>query len=591
MNIRGDINGTSSPYFGGAGKVVLSGTGTQTISGTVRMTNLDIANTSGGGVVVPSGSTLRIEPTGVVTFLASSRMTNSGSFILSSNSSSTAKIAAIPTSASFTGNLTMQRFMPYTTGYGSWYFMSSPVGGKNFTDWVDNFKVVGLSTGFGTQGGGILSSAEPERSSIFKYVESNHNQRIDTAQKIGWTIPASGDNILPGTGYRTYVDHYSNASHLFDNTGSLTRNDVTFPTLTNTDLSGACVPSTFLCNEASNRGWNLLGNPYPSDIDWDVTAGWTKPGAMGNAWYRWHASANGYGVYTSGIYAGTTPIPSNPNLIPSSQAFFVRLTSGTSASLVVKEAAKSTAGSGAYLRTNAAAQLVRVHLAKSTAANAYGYDAVIRFIEGATDGNDMNYDFSHLNGSQFNISVPVMGENMSIASYAPVGEYKVIPLTTNYLGSYGNYLLKFTQMETLLENQVVYLRDNLLETLTEVTADYVYNYTTHSSDGVLADRFELVFHPQEITSVKEIKSGMSVNIYPNPSESKNAVTIALVGFDGSSASIEITDAMGRKVFSDVAKIQSAGISEYKLTEKLSAGVYTVKTTGSTKSITRKMVIK
>jgi hypothetical protein len=185
----------------------------------------------------------------------------------------------------------------------------------------------------------------------------------------------------------------------------------------------------------------------------------------------------------------------------------------------------------------------------------------------------------------------VLEQEMSIAAFSPVSEPKMIPLNTYYYKNYGNYRLEFSQHESLLENSTIFLHDKQLGTTSEIRADFVYRYTVNSTDSVQINRFELVFLPQTVQPPTITPDNVSVSIYPNPSESKSAATIALVGFETGSAAIEITDALGRKVFSDVAKIQTSGITEYRLTEKLSAGLYTVKTSGSGRIITRKMVIR
>jgi len=598
LNINGDVNGSVGASIGGLGKVRFSGTGLQTISGRAYFSNVDFANTSAQGVVVQSGATLGIEPvassgSGLVKFLPNARLTNNGTFVLGSNALGTAKIGVVPVPTFITGNITQERYIPFGPGSGGWFFVGSPFTGRNFTNYSDDFRVVGLDPlGFGNQGGGILPSPEPERSTIFKFDEPVHNTWTDTVQKIGWRIPLAADNVVPGTGYRAYINYQSATKHKFDNDGAMVSGDFNFPTMTRNEYA-SCVPATYPCNETAGRGWNLVANPYPCDIDWDAApANFTKPAQLSNAWWRWHSEAGAYGVYPfGGPYAGTSPIPTNPNLIPSGQAFFARLAIGGnySATMSIKEAAKSEGSSGQFLRTNVVQNIVRINMTKP--GQPFGYDAVVRFMEGATDGYDLAYDFSSLGGSSFHISVPVVGEDMSIASYAPLTEMKLIPLTTKYQGVYGTFKLKFTEMQNLLSVGTVYLRDNLLGTLEQVTEGYVYSYFVSSADGLIVNRFELVFNPNAVTSVKESKPGASMNIIPNPSESKGGVTIALVGFEGVSANIQVVDALGRVVVAKTASLISEGITEYQLNENLAAGMYTVKVIGTTRTLNQKMIVK
>ena len=594
LNIKGDASGVSTAAITGLGKVIFNGNVQQNVTGTFIVSNVDFANTTAQGVVVGSGSTFRVEPnaatgTGLVTFLNNSRLTNNGKFILGSNATATAKIGVMPATTFITGDVTMERYLPYTTEAGNWYFIGSTMSGKNFTDFADDFAVTGLSSGFGQQGGDIISSIEPERSTIFKYDETIHNTRIDTVQKIGWTIPGN-ENVTPGTGYRVYVKSYSNASHKVDMEGTFTQGDVTFPAISNTVL-GACVPATFPCNEVSNRGWNLLANPYPCDIDWDAAgAAWTKPAQMSNGWYRWNATGNGYGVYATGIYAGATPTPSNPNIISSSQSFFVKVNTAGSFSLSVKELAKSTSTNGTFQRVNTAEEKIRIHLTQSQSQNAYGYDAVIRFNESATDGIDDQFDFANLTGSQFQITVPVENTAMSIATFAPVTGTKAIPLHINYQNAAGNFIIRFSELDVLSENHQVFLKDNLLGTITPVSnqSEYAFSKTNNSGNE---DRFELVFSNQSVTGTSSILNGGSVHVFPNPSSKGTALTIAITGMESNVATISITDALGRNVISRNSTLSAGGTTTIQIQENLPSGVYIVQTTCGQTISTQKLIIK
>ena len=47
-----------------------------------------------------------------------------------------------------------------------------------------------------------------------------------------------------------------------------------------------------------NHGWNLMGNPYPSPIDWDASLGWTKTN-VSEAIYFWKEVSKSYAAYVS----------------------------------------------------------------------------------------------------------------------------------------------------------------------------------------------------------------------------------------------------------------------------------------------------
>jgi hypothetical protein len=346
------------------------------------------------------------------------------------------------------------------------------------------------------------------------------------------------------------------------------------------------------------RGWNLLANPYPCDVNWDAAAFWTKPAQMNNAFYTWNAASNGYRVYlgttgTPGVSLGSTTSSSNvpPNIIPSSQAFFVNVTSPGSFTLSVQEGAKVTSTSGVFTRSAVAeAQQIRIRL-KNGISDAQ-YDAMVRINEIATDGFDAQLDLVNFPGSVANISLKSENsDNLVLNSIAPVTGTKAVSLSTSYMGSFGNYTLSFSEMETLLENNTVYLKDNLLGSMELVTPGFVYNYSVSSNDGLLSDRFELVMTTNSVTSVGNLHSGTSVVIYPNPSDSKNGVLLSLKGFEGTQAEINVFDAVGKKVIQTSVALGNGGSTEIKMNDVLPAGVYTIKTTGGKKTTTQKWIVK
>ncbi len=68
-----------------------------------------------------------------------------------------------------------------------------------------------------------------------------------------------------------------------------------------------------------NRGFNFVGNPYCSAIDWDYngTDGWVKEN-VDNAVYQWNGELGGYGSYVNGYSVNQAT-----NIIPAHQGFYV----------------------------------------------------------------------------------------------------------------------------------------------------------------------------------------------------------------------------------------------------------------------------
>lgn len=587
LTVSGHISGTTSNWIGGSGKVVLNGTSQQNINGTLRLSSVDFANTSVDGVVIANNAILKLEPGAVANFMANSKLVNNGKLILSSNATATAKIGPIPTSATITGEFTQERYLPYGPGVGVWYFIGSPFGGKNFTELADDFKVTGLIPGFGSQGGGIIPSSEPERSTIFKYVEAMHNVRSDTVQKIGWRIPGN-ENMIPGMGYRVWVKYYNNPNHKFDVKGSLTRgsgvdNDFSFPTLSRNEFVN-CYPTNptvnpLNCNE-QQRGWNLIANPFPCDIDWDAAGGWTKPTEMNNAFYTWNSALGGYRAYigSGGVDLGVTlSLNPNPGIIPSGQSFFVRLSNpGIYTSILkVKESAKSTSTLATFTRSATTANTqIRIRLSQPENTE-YRFDAMLRLMEGATDGFDQHKDLQLFPGSKFEFAIQsAEAGNLLLSSIAPVSETKSIPLAMKYNGITGSFRFNFMDVESLSESAMVYLKDNFTGSITLINSSQaVYEFLATDPASLDPARFELILNPNSVTALPINQNKGDLLVYPNPTvNQKFTLVLPNSVFE---SNLEICDVLGRKVAFKTHQLNNQ-TREIEMIQPVPAGQYWLK---------------
>lgn len=600
MNIRGSII-SGNGQITGLGIVNLSGTGTQTITGNLRLENLTISNSSLGGVVVAPGGLVRIVPTaatgsGIVTMGANSKLTATGSFVLTSGPSFTAKIGPVPATASILGDITMERWLPnLAPAVGSWYFLGSPISGKDFRDYGDDFPVTGLNTGFGAQGAPLFNSIEPERSTIFKYVESLHNVRTDTVQKQGWRIPGN-ENVAPGTGYRVFVKYAQNSLHKVTNTGTMHVGNLTFPALTRNEYN-PCYPSNPSINplncDEDLRGWNLVANPYPCDIDWDG-AGWTKPAQMNNAIFTWNSQLGGYRAYAGlgGSNLGVTnnALP-NANVIPSSQAFFVRVNNPGSFNMSITETAKTLTAPGSFAKSAVAmTNFLKVKISRNQDTDGYEFTSAVWFHENGTEGFDAHYDVHSLSGTRASTGYNVNGELMLRNTMGELTENKVVPMHVNYASINGTYKLAFDDISTFDVTTGIYLRDNYLNVLHDVRTG-AYTYSVSSNDGSNAsDRFELVFNPNSVTSTIKPVEGTSVVVMPNPTNQGVNPVVEISGFDAEKASINIVDALGRSIFRTSVSLKD-GAARYELKENLSAGMYMITTSGGSKSVQQKLVVR
>jgi PKD repeat protein len=153
-------------------------------------------------------------------------------------------------------------------------------------------------------------------------------------------------------------------------------------------LNTGNMPPYFLSRTGlgSNYGWNIVGNPYPSPIDWNAVSGWTKTN-VDNATYR-HVNNATWASYVDGVGAngGTQYIAPN-------QGFFVGVTSGfTSGTLSMTNDVRTH--STAPFFKDEIADIVRLEVT----GNGYTDETVIRFLDVATAEFDGQWDAHKLFG-------------------------------------------------------------------------------------------------------------------------------------------------------------------------------------------------
>jgi C1A family cysteine protease len=128
----------------------------------------------------------------------------------------------------------------------------------------------------------------------------------------------------------------------------------------------------------SNQGWNLVGNPFPSFIDWDAP-GWTKSNLSKAIYFSVNSST--WASYVGGI--GTN---GGSRFIAPGQGFFVQVAGDGSGTLIMNDSVR-VHNTGLFFK-NSADKLLRLKIA----GNGYSDESVIRFLPEATAGFDDDYD-------------------------------------------------------------------------------------------------------------------------------------------------------------------------------------------------------
>jgi hypothetical protein len=306
----------------------------------------------------------------------------------------------------------------------------------------------------------------------------------------------------------------------------------------------------------------LVGNPYPSTLDWENASGWEKTN-VGGAIYFWDPANSRVASYVS-----STNTNGATQYISPMQAFMVTTTgTGGSSSVSIKSLARVSNSLSPYFRT-AQDDVVRIKLV-SGGDSTRNDETVIRFNEQAT--NDFDYDLDArkiLNsGGVPSVYTTAGKDSYSINSFASVDSAHYIPLAAK-LASDGAYKLKISGTNPNLDYILV---DKLLGTKQSIEADKDYAFNGLKTDNV--NRFELQLRLSEVTIATGIQSANKSDGLGIYSSTKGFV-IKTDRYAGNEAEIEIMDVTGNSIKTLFDKNLSLGSTYIPL--DIAEGTYLVK---------------
>ena len=270
------INNGSFTHTGGT--LIFAGS-TQTLGGS--------SATAFNNLTTATGSTTTISTSGHTiknVVLSNGTLNANGNLTLLSTATQTAAVSGSGT-GEVLGNLIVQRYIG--SGFGYKYF-SSPFQADNVNDFSNDLN---------------LAASFP---SFYKFDENLASN--------GWVNYTNTAGALqPFYGYAANLGA-SFAPKTVDLKGVVNNHTVSV--------------TLYNHNMAYTQGFNLVGNPYPSPVNWDAAGGWTKTN-IDNAIYFFNAgNTNQYtGVYSSYIN-GVSSDGTAGSTIAALQGFFVHVSNG-----------------------------------------------------------------------------------------------------------------------------------------------------------------------------------------------------------------------------------------------------------------------
>lgn len=457
-----------------------------------------------------------------------------------------------------TGDITVRRLanmakMHYT-------YWSSPVANQNVYAFSD---------------GGLVGGTPKSR--FFVYKESN-----DT-----FTTSGINDayNFRAGQGYAirgkdSYNEDFNSpAAYTFEFAGLPNNGNLAYQNLKWTNAA---------------HGYNLVGNPYPSNLDFDALYDANSSLIYGTAYFWTNQeyiptqqgsgySGSNYAIYNrSGGIPATfqdgveSPVPTQ--YIKVGQGFLVQSMSGShNQPLQFNNSMRSYSASSIFFNKQEVRSKDRYWLNLKSPSN-INNTILVSYMPGATDGYERLYDadilvlgsdaFYTTNGTA---KLAIQGRKY------PLSADDVVTLGTKYFET-GNYTIFLKEKEGIFDtDQAIYLKDKQLNKVINLSEEGQYTFA--ASKGTNDIRFEVIY--QDILSFDSVnRSAGSVSV------AKDEVEVVVRDTTNNITAIDVFDASGKLVQSVAGKSQK----EVRInTSGLIKGVYILRIT-SDKGITTKKVI-
>ncbi|NOZ35666.1 MAG: T9SS type A sorting domain-containing protein [Chlorobi bacterium] len=327
----------------------------------------------------------------------------------------------------------------------------------------------------------------------------------------GWTSEVLSSNLRTDKGF--LFNRYNSSDKIFVETGgSLNASDVSFDlTYTVSTIpieNGVTEPRSYF------DGWNLIGNPYTSSVDWDLV---TLSGIESGIYYL---DGGNYKYYIQSGDGSQNPpynvgisVNGGSRYIPASQGFMVKVNNTGvlhSASLIIPKSARIHQSQTLYKNNVTIPNLLRIELEK----DGYSDESVLRTLPyEVSDEFDKKYDLYKM--FSFNNSFPQIytlnnGKTISYAlnSIPEITGERIIPIGI-YTGKAGNYTIRITENNFNEMNVVLY--DKLLNQ--RVISSENNSYGFKSEQGKNNDRFELVIS-KKASNISDLNT--DITVFPNP---------------------------------------------------------------------------
>ena len=358
------------------------------------------------------------------------------------------------------------------------------------------------------------------------------------------------------------------------------------------------------------HGYNMIGNPYPSHIDFlqfynldqgngsknsDFINGkawfWTNvPGApttQGGSAY----TPNNYAILSlaggtpaTGVDSGATTSPSSakPNqYIKVAQGFIVEMkgtaptgTTPNTATLKFDNSIRTNNSTGNFYNAKNNGNEINRYWVKLVSPGNVTNTILLAHMDAATNGYDADYDADLLTVADDSFFSKLDTHKLQIQAKTSFNDQDMIPLGVKYALD-GTYKIVLADKEGVFANgQKIYLHDKLSNTYTDLTQG---NYTFQGVKGLDETRFEIVYKENLVLDTDSVSKSDFV-VYKNGSD-------YVVRSSKSLGKVEMFDAAGRIIKAFETKHTTLTINMNGVVD----GVYIIKAQNSGDVRTKKLI--
>ncbi|MEI8280253.1 MAG: T9SS type A sorting domain-containing protein, partial [Bacteroidota bacterium] len=581
LQVSGDL--TLSGNIGGGGEVVLNGTTPQNIGGTGSVGNLTVSNTSTITVDTTGGDSLKV--TGVVTLNAGTLVTNN-SFVLVSGPGGTGSIGTM-NGGSISGDVQIQRYVP--GGRRCYRFFAHPYQtavalNPELTKDVD-------ITGAGGSANGFTTTAT-NNPSAYWYDPMRGGTYAPNGNDLGWRAFTSA--LVSTTNDSNSWNKYEAIRVLVRGPKGFGLTSTPIPTPVTFQTSGNVNTGTQVIHMVKGpfSNSNVLGNPYPSSVNLrPIMYAASQSGQVsGGAYWVWDAEQGTLGGYNTQAISND---PADDYYLPIHGAFVVSA-AATGDSLIFNESDKVATDDNMAFRTNSSVP-GRVEFRVYSNNDSIYWDRMYTVFNGQASAAKDNMDGDKATNPSLNFYSKSSDNKKLSVDVRPFVNNMMIPLGIT-VPTAQQYKIKVHSMD-LPSNYSLYLMDNYLNVVQPLAPGTEYTFNVLSTDSLSQGegRFQLNgtisttgISPTPTTTTTS-GTHFSVNISPNPAT--DMTNISFEGAEkGSTAQIAISNVSGQEVYSvNVKDVSSAKVSVPL--QNLSAGIYMVRITCGTETITKQLVKK